>query len=299
MWYTRSMRACCCLLALLLLTLFSPAATWIAHPAGKTIVYTHPGETALAAEVNRFAADAMPRLESALAMTPTPVTVYAYANRGEFERDTGDAPRLLGVSEQPYGVVRLDATGRRSDVPSVLAHELTHSLLAQRLGDFQGNLPTWVNEGIAGHLSEPVSSSELQGISRLIHRDGVLTLDELHDGFTTGPFRDAAYLQSRSMIAWLVLHYPGVLPRLLDALARGADFDSALVNLTGLHVVDWWQHWQADVPALLYWITILSSPVTYAPVALLVMVLALLRAWRKRREQREQENDEEDDNAVD
>jgi hypothetical protein len=137
---------------------------------------------------------------------------------------------------------------------------LTHSLLDQRLGNYSGSLPRWVNEGIAGHLSDPVSPEQLDAVSQLIHRDGVLTLDELQAAFPDGPYRDAAYLQGRSMMAWLVLKHPGVLSRLLDELAAGRTFDDALQQVAGLTPEAWLAGWHRDIPAYIYWLTFLASP---------------------------------------
>jgi len=270
------------------------AADWVGYPAaGGTVIYARSGQEQTARNLLAEMREELPRIAGKLGVTAvTPFPIYAYTSRAEFYRDAGRQPDLLGQSRWPGGEIYLDASGSMGPTRRVLAHELTHSLLDQRLGLHIVSLPTWVNEGIAGHLSDPVSRSQLAGVSRIIHRDGVLSLSELEHAFPAGQYRDAAYLQSRSMIAWLEWKHPGAVRRLVDELAAGQYFDEALKVAAGLTVEDWLAGWQQNVPALLIWLTYLASPVVYAPLALILAWVALRRLLRKRvDEMDEDEND--------
>lgn len=285
-----------CLLVLLAGCLSAAAASaWVGLTVPGATVYTHRGQESLARRIASLTTATLPRLGSRLG-NPSPATIpiYVYTNRGEFLQDSGLTPFLEGISYSPGGLIRIDAADQPQGLPRTLAHELTHSLLGQRLGNHLGNLPIWVNEGIAGHLSDPVSPSELPGVSQLIHRNGVLSLDEMEHAFLARSGTDAAYLQSRSMIAWLEYRHPDSLRQLLSALAAGDAFDDALQTSTGLSQQDWLLQWQADVPRWLQWLSLLSSPVLYAPLALLLVVIAVLRLRRRIAEDVEETAQEEE-----
>ena len=285
------------LLACLMMMLPLAAEQWVAHHTAGVVVLTRRGQDGLVKRLLPMVEGEVPRIAGALGLTEVhPFPVYAYASRVDFMRHTGRQPDLLGASYSPSGEIHFDATDRRSSTRSILAHELTHSLLGQRLGDRLVMLPSWVNEGIAGHLSDPVNPAQMAGVSRMMHRNGPLTLEELDDAFPDGSYRDAAYLQSRSMMAWLEYQYPGAMLRVLDALERGETFDAALRAAAGLTAEDWVAGWQRNVPALFYWMSVLASPVVYSPFALVLVWVAVRRIMRKRSEDHadEDEEDEED-----
>ena len=271
------------------------AAPWVGQRLGGVTVFVHPGQERLAAEIGARAAVEVPRVAGALGVAhPTPIPIYVYASDTEFLRDNGLDIELLGISLPPTGTIRIVVTDNRELFERTLAHECTHSLIGQRLGMFAGLLPLWVNEGLAGYLSDPVSAAEMPQVAHLVHRDGVLTLDELAVGFDRAGTREAAYLQSRSMIGWLDYHYPGAIPRILAVLATGQPFPTALRKVTGLTPADWLQQWQAGIPAILYWLTLLGSPIWYAPLALIVMIVAIIRILRKRAAANAEDDEDEE-----
>jgi len=277
------------------------AARWAPHRLGGVIVFTHPGEERLAAEIGAMTARELPRVAAALGLpAATPFPIYAYADYGEFLHDTGIDPYLQGESSSPSGTIKLDTHGgvNVETVRRTLAHELTHSLLDQRLGERIGWLPTWVNEGLAVYLSDPLTPAQASATADLIHRNGVLSLDELNTAFTSGSAREAAYLQSCSMVAWLDYHHPGALRRLLDGIAGGSSFADALQAASGLTPDAWWRQWQHSVPAIAYWMVMLGSPVWYAPLALLLMIVAIIRILRRRAETEEQAMEENEEQQA-
>jgi len=270
------------------------AAGWSAVQVPGAVIYVRPGQTTLAGHMREMVQSELPRVAQYFGVqSPGPFAIYAYDSYAEFLEATGINPDLRGESRGPTGEIRLYARGDVDSVRRILAHELTHSVLDQRLGLHIGALPTWVNEGLAGHLSEPISPGELPGASRQVHRNGVLSLDELDVAFSSTGSHDAAYLQSRSMVAWLEYRHPGALRRLVDGLANRKSFEDALGDAAQLTPSEWWKQWETNIPAYIYWLNYLSSPVIYAPAAFLVIFVAILRALRKRREAEEEDEVEE------
>lgn len=303
--YTTDMRRLLLLLTVILCaSLPLIAAQWVAHGAPGVTIYVKPGEEKLAQRMQGVARHELSRLMDDLGIpTAGPFPVYVYSSRLDFQRDTGNNPMLRGVSYLPTGVIRVDASSG-AEIPErqVLAHELTHSLLAQYLDIHMATLPIWVNEGMAGHLSSPIARAELERVSRVVYREGVLSLDELENTFRKGIVRDGAYLQSQSMVAWLEYRHPGALRDLIQAMAGGRDFEGALHEVTGLTPQQWLSGWRGDVPTIIIWLTyFLSTPITYAPFAVLV-IFAVIARIRKRQQElraREEEEEGEDDEDAD
>jgi len=274
--------------------LFAAEGNWVDYPARYAVVHVHPGEGQVAEQLGGMTTEEITRLAPQLGLELRSVTrfrIYAYTSRSEFIHDAGRNPLLLGVSYRPTGMILIDVTGQEGPVRAVLGHELTHTLLNERLGENIDHLPDWVNEGLAGYFSTPVSPSQLPGITHLWHWQGILTIPQMESAFDGGQNVDAAYQQSMSMIAWLEYHHPGAIGIILKDLAHGLDFDHALLDAGGLSQQDWLQQWEAGIPSYEQWLSLLSSPVLYAPFALLIVLVFVLRVRRKRGEVEETSDD--------
>lgn len=302
LWYTIDVRVfSIALLLALCLCGITPARAvqWSASRVPGAMIYVRAGDTALAREIGAMAKGEIPALAQIIGVkTPGVFPIFAFTNWPDFLRATGFNPDLLGESISPSGTIMIYVTGDDYSVQRTLAHELTHSLLGQRLGRHIGNLPTWVNEGLACHLSDPHTSAELAGISRQPHHAGLLSLEQLDQAFVVPGSHDVAYWQSRSMVAWLEYHYPGSLRRFIDNLAAGETFESALYHATSLTPDDWWHGWEGGIPAYIYVFTVLSPQAIFTLMAVLVLLAALLRALRKRRETKDDEEEEEEESTA-
>ena len=132
------------------------AAEWLGYPTQAVIVFVHPGQQQDAQSIGTMAMEELPRVAAAVGLRSVKqIVIIAYDNRAEFLRDAGPYSELLGVSYRPSGLIRIDISGVEGPVRPVLAHEMTHTLLTQRLDTHLGNLPTWVNEGIAVFFRHP------------------------------------------------------------------------------------------------------------------------------------------------
>ncbi len=260
------------------------AATWVARMHGSVRVFVHPGEEALAGEIGTMARGDLPRITTALGVArPATIDIYAYRRADEFHAETQNSPYTVGVSYSPSGIIRLDASREAYSLRRTLAHELTHSLLSQRLGIALNDLPVWVNEGIAGLLSDPLSRDDMRKVALMTHRDGVFSLDALDRAFATHAHNDVAYVQTRAMVSWLEAQYPRAMRTILARIADdGESFPAALYAVTGLTEEQWLRRWINSVPDYLFWILLLNSPIVYAPAAIILVILVTLRLRKQR-----------------
>jgi hypothetical protein len=284
------------LLALSLTPLLAAQTQWVGYQRAVAVVFVHPGQEQLAQQMLRMADEDVVRIAGDIGLDSFHMfPIFAYSNRADFYRDTGMNPSLQGDSAPPDGLIRIDVSGMDGPDPVVLAHEITHSLLQQRLGPYSGELPTWTNEGTAVFLSKPRTREEMLGLSRQQPAGGVLSLAAMEAAFTAKGPADDAYLQSSAMIAWLEYRHPGALRALLAGLAHGQTFTTALQHAAGLTPDAWRKQWQYGIPSYIIWVDTLNS--TWDPFAPMVIVAVIVFAIRaaKRRKDRERAEEEEDE----
>jgi len=271
---------------------------WEGHASTVGMVYVPHGAETLFAETARMAEEEKARLLPLLGVQhPRWFPIYVYTDHAAFMRDTGRNLMLAGESYQPSGMIRINAGGGQGSLRQVLAHEMVHSLLNDRLGPNIGALPVWVNEGVATLYADDVNADNLLSIAQLIPTsDGILSMPQLETAFSTGKSVDAAYQQSRSMTAWLEYRHPGALKLIFDQMSVGRGFESALDHAAGITPDDWLQRWRQGIPRSLVWLnytlTILSSPVLFAPLGIILAIAFIVKLLRKRREEEEDDDEE-------
>ncbi len=258
-------------------------------------VLCHPGDEKYARVLINMAEDDTVRIAKFLQMnTMSGIRIVLFSSKGEFMAANRPDIGLMGVSHGPDNIHILYTDDYESN-KTVLAHELTHSLLAQKLGNNRDSLPDWLNEGIAGYQSDPVPPTALKDVAELIGGTGVLTVEQMEDAFDTGKNNvNAAYVQARSMTAWLEYSHPDALVKIISRMSKKEDFNSALKQETGLSVKSWWFWWKSNVPAIEYFFNFMNSPAAFAPLALLVVIVAIIRKLRKRKEDEEEEAEEQE-----
>jgi hypothetical protein len=195
----------------------------------------------------------------------------------------GRAPRWGAAVALPASrTIMIRADG--GDPQRTLRHELAHLALHQRV---PVRVPLWFDEGYAGwaagewerlgvlELNLAVARGALPGFRAL---DGALRASA-----TTA---DAAYALAYSAVSELARRNPsGTLTPLLEHLAGGQDFESAVLATTGLTVDRYEEAWQRSIRhryGLVTWL-LAGGGWLLVSVAVLVLVHLRRRADRPRR----------------
>lgn len=126
----------------------------------------------------------------------------------------------------------------RGELIALLAHEYTHAVFQEVLG---GHEPFFLNEGIAEREEERVrgrdrlTRGEWRQLLDAIRDQSFVPLAELVEGFAglQGERALLAYLESRAAVELLCERHPRAVPRWLDAIAAGAPWEQALVQVSG------------------------------------------------------------------
>jgi hypothetical protein len=194
---------------------------------------------AYARTVLRFLDEAHRSVVSRLGVAPrerTQVILYAKAAYLAAHRHRFSFP-TVGFFDG--GIHVASAAHPEAELRSLLFHELTHAVFAERTG---GDRPFWLNEGLA-ELCErasrgepPLSRSDRVLLARRIESGGWIALPELAAGFGGLDEEQArlAYLEATAAAAWVESRARGAkIGALLDALAAGRDADAALRAAVG------------------------------------------------------------------
>jgi len=157
------------------------------------------------------------------------ISVSLYTDREFF--DVTQAPAWTAALND--GKIRVPISGLTAMSPAlnrVLRHELTHSFIDQIT---HGNVPTWLNEGIA-QLEEPASTSRVGARLAAVYAAGTqIPLNQLDESFLGYSTPEAMVAYAESLAAAECIrsqHGMGDLSRILQALGEGEPIETALRN---------------------------------------------------------------------
>ncbi len=204
-------------------------------------LHWYEGDQAFASDLAIAAAEGLKFNETQSGLkADAPIDIYVYADTNDLKEAILYEPSWTGGQAFPeqdiviLGISQSDMDWGRN----AIVHELTHVLVGHLTFSCLGDVPTWLNEGLAvyseGEL-DPASQSQLENA---IREDTLLTVRSLSSGFSE--VTDKAYLsysQSFSITKFLIETYgQAKMTSLLLALRDGLTVDEALVQTYGFDV---------------------------------------------------------------
>jgi hypothetical protein len=237
-------------------------ATWLDHTHdwqtmnnGEFIrLHWYEGDQTFAADLAKAAYDGLlfNKTQSGLS-AEAPIDIYIYASTDDLKEAILYEPSWTGGQAFPdqniviLGISQSDLDWGRE----AIVHELTHVLVGHLTFSCLGDVPTWLNEGLAvfseGEL-EPDSERQLEDA---IRDDSLLTVRSLSSGFSE--VADKAYLsygQSYSITKFLVeTHGQEKMTSLLVSLRDGLTIDEALMQTYGFDVNGLESAWRTSIGA--------------------------------------------------
>jgi hypothetical protein len=213
-----------------------------------------------------------------------PVRVRIAGSLEQFRTFTGgrDEEWVVGLARSPGSLIVLKPPRLVRDplksFRQTVRHELTHIMLSRASN--LGNMPRWLNEGIAMRVSGEMARSSEWIISRAVLRRAVIPLDELDERFPAAHERASlAYAESLKAVNYIVGKYgEEALLELIRSL-RDQDFDAALATTIGLDIHTLSGRWIKSVRKSPYVVTLIAGSFSLW----LMTVLAIVAFLRKRR----------------
>jgi len=169
-----------------------------------------------------------------------PIDIYVYANTNDFKEAILYEPSWTGGQAFPdQNIVILGISDADLDWGrDAIVHELTHVLVGHLTFSCLGDVPTWLNEGLAVYSEGELDPTSQRQLEDAIRDETLLSVRSLSSGFSEVP--DKAYLsysQSYSITRFLVQNYgQEKMTSLLLALKNGMTIDEALQQTYGFNI---------------------------------------------------------------
>src|SRR5215212_4832956 len=203
-------------------------------------LHWYEGDQTFAADLAQAASDGLVfnEMQSGL-KADAPIDIYVYADTNELKEAILYEPSWTGGQAFPdqniviLGISRSDLDWGRD----AIVHELTHVLVGHLTFSCLGDVPTWLNEGLAVYSEGELDRNSQQQLEDAIQDDTLLAVRSLSSGFSE--VADKAYLsysQSYSLTKFLVETYgQQKITDLLVSLKGGLTIDEALMQTYDLN----------------------------------------------------------------
>ncbi|MEX0789023.1 MAG: peptidase MA family metallohydrolase [Anaerolineales bacterium] len=210
--------------------------TWQFLAEGPFTVHWSEGDLAFARGGLDAAAAGLERTRTWLLPDPTrPVAIYVYPDVASLEAGLARTGRswAAGHSDPSLSVILVPVAPTPEsgqDFERLIPHELAHLLLFERAGAAYGQIPGWVNEGLATNMELSPDPRYRASLDQAIEQHAWLSLESICAGFpTSGEAALLAYAESASLVGYLRDAYGiGSIHALLDAYQEGASCTGGL-----------------------------------------------------------------------
>ncbi len=174
-----------------------------------------------------------------------PIKIFIYGNYNDLHDAiaVGSQEWTGGQAFTDQGSVVIGVSPDNLDYGLIATpHELTHLVLHQATkNSFGGDIPTWLDEGLAVYMSGELDASGMgyhdRGLVTTAAKDGqLMTLQTLSSSFPADPNQTTlAYAESGVVVEFIIKHYgKDAMAKLLDVFSQGSTYDDALKQALGV-----------------------------------------------------------------
>lgn len=211
--------------------------------------------------------------------------IHLVSHAGMVAKATGMPAWVSGVAHSPSGEIAIsmhNPDGSRSDLDTLLRHELVHVALHRATGGAE--VPRWFHEGVAESLANEVDLMRAEALAGAVFGRGVPPLEHMEAEFH-GDAQQAsvAYAAARDFATWLRYHDPDEahFRQLLSQLRNGREFEQAFVDAYGMPLAELDKQWREGLFGRFVWFPLLGS----GSLPFLLIGPAVAYAWVRRRRQ--------------
>ncbi|RPJ29031.1 MAG: hypothetical protein EHM33_02385 [Chloroflexi bacterium] len=228
---------------------------WQSMPNGENLqLYWYEGDQTFITDLAKAASEGLVFNETQSGLkAEAPIDIYIYANTDHLQEAILYEPSWTGGQAFPdqniviLGISESDFDWGRD----AMVHELTHVLVGHLTFSCLGDVPTWLNEGLAVYSEGGLDPASQRQLEDAIRDDTLLTVRSLSSGFSE--VADKAYLsysQSYSITKFLIETYgQDKMTSLLMALRGGVTIEDALIQTYGFNVDGLEDAWRAAIGA--------------------------------------------------
>lgn len=218
-------------------------------------LHWYSGNQVFAQDLLNAAETGLARLQNEAGLQPDkPINLYIYANTSDMQDAILYEPSWTGGQAFPeHDIVIIGISERDLEWGrTTIAHELTHVLVGHLTFSCLGDVPTWLNEGLAVYSEGGLDPNSESQLNEAINTDQLLTVRSLSGGFSEVPSRAyLSYSQSYSIVKYLIENYgQDKMNSLLIDLRDGTTIDEALLNVYGFDVEGLENDWRSAIGAI-------------------------------------------------
>jgi hypothetical protein len=227
--------------------------TWRQLRAPNVEVYWYRGDDVYGRILLSLASRALSQLaaESGVSLE-RPVKIFVYSDLDEFRSASyrGGYEWVGGTFYPLEGVILIFAPPNQqgADIARrAIPHELTHAVVHQVTDNPFGDVPQWLNEGLASRSEPAFSPDQADALAKALAADKLLSLRAISGSFPVDPDEALlAYAESYSAVTFLLDQYgrTGV-SQLLQAYREGVTHDEGLQRALGVDMAELDRQWRA------------------------------------------------------
>ena len=181
------------------------------------------------------------------------VDIYVYPTYDDLQEAILFEPSWTGgraFSDQNIVIMGTSGSNSGWDEDTVI-HELTHVLVGHFTFSCLGDVPLWLNEGLAVYSEGPLDARFQNSLDRAIQNDTLLSVRSISGSFSeVSDQADLSYGQSYSLVNFLIETYgQDKMTELLGGLRDGLTLDQALEQTYGFDVDGLEEAWRQAIGA--------------------------------------------------
>jgi hypothetical protein len=227
---------------------------WQTVSSGMVNIHWYAGDQVFAEDLLNAAETGLARLQNDAGLQPDqPIHLYIYANTDDMKDAILYEPSWTGgMAYADHDIVIIGISQRELEWGrTTIAHELTHVLVGHLTFSCLGDVPTWLNEGLAVYGEGELDSTSQAQLNEAIRSDQLLSVRSLSGGFSEVPSRAyLSYSQSYSIVKYLIETYgQDRMNSLLIALRDGSTVDDALIQVYGFDIDGLENAWREAIGA--------------------------------------------------
>jgi len=236
------------------LTWLDSTHDWQTVTSGLINLHWYSGDQAFAEDLLNAAETGIARLQNDAGLHPDePIHLYIYANTNDMKEAILYEPSWTGGMAYPdHNIVIIGISQRDLEWGrTTIVHELTHVLVGHLTFSCLGDVPTWLNEGLAVYSEGKLDPNSQAQLDEAIRSDQLISVRSLSGGFSEVPSKAyLSYSQSYSIVKFLIEQYgQKQMNSLLIALRDGSTVDDALLQVYGFDINGLEAAWRESIGA--------------------------------------------------
>ena len=213
---------------------------WQSITENKTTIYWYKGDLSFAREIMSATQQALTRLsDSTGAYLKKPVKIYVYASRDLLGAMIFPQEWTGGVAFTEHSTIIIGIDSGNLDWGKrAITHELTHLVVHQMTFNPYGDLPTWLDEGLAVYNEGELEATYVSAIKMALDGNSLISARSLSSPFSANTNEAVlSYAESYSLVEYLVTTYgQSKMLELLTTFSQGSTYDNALNKAYGFDV---------------------------------------------------------------